>query len=143
MKLARLLPLSLAAMVLLPATVGHAADREFLDQRCDQALGLCWSTAYEGPNVALVMESDDHGGEYQVCVRSPRGNEACRRIKLRRRPPGPHGDAGFRNRVIFSRSFKFDGAGLYRVVWRGYPFEAAISPPLFFELGPNGKPLRR
>jgi hypothetical protein len=134
-------PAVLAALLAAPIALGHAAGRQFVDQRCEPVLGLCWSTAYEGSNVALAMKSDDHGGRYQVCVRSPRGKEACRPIRLHRRPPGPHGYGGFRNRVIFAKSFKFGGAGLYRVVWRGYPLEDPISPTLFFKLGSNGKPL--
>jgi hypothetical protein len=134
------------ASALLPTAAAQAAPppgREFIDQRCDGVFGFCWSTSYEGTDVDLVMESADRGGRYQVCVRSPRGREACRPIKLRRRPDGPHGYAGFRNRVVFARSFRFEGAGIYGVVWKGYPLEDAISPLLQFELGADGEPRGR
>jgi hypothetical protein len=130
----------LVALLLAPVAIARDSGRHFVDQRCTATLGFCWSTAYEGSNVALAMESSDHGGSYKVCVTSPRGEAACRPIKLHRRPPGPHGDAGYRSRVIFAKSFEFEGAGLYRVVWKGASIESPVSPKLYFRLGSDGKP---
>jgi hypothetical protein len=142
----RLWVLLVAAVMIGSVTAAADASgthREFIDQRCQPVFGFCWSTSYEDQKVDLVMESADHGGSYQVCVTAPRGGEACRSIHLHRRPDGPHGDAGFRSRVVFSKSFKSEGAGLYRVIWQGQRLNAAISPTLFFELTANGRPSRR
>lgn len=119
---------------------GTGSPGQIHDSVCNEVLAFCWSTVYEGAKVDLVMESDNHGGRYHVCVEAPDGTEACRQIQLHRRPDGPHGFAGFRNRVVFSKSFKFLGAGRYLVVWKGGATNSPISPDLTFDLGPNGKP---
>jgi hypothetical protein len=134
-----ILALGSALMPTTTTAAGTGSPREIHNSACNAALAFCWSTVYEGARVDLIMESDDRGGRYNVCVEAPDGTEACRPIQLHKRPNGPHGFAGFRNRVVFSNSFKFLGAGRYRVAWKGGAINAPISPVLTFDLGPTGK----
>jgi hypothetical protein len=102
--------------------------------------GFCWSTVGEGKSVFLIMESEDRGGTYQVCVTPPRGTAACRPVRLRHRSPGPHGYIGFAGRVDFEKSFEASGAGQYLVKWKSYPVALPLSPVLAFTLQANGDP---
>ena len=116
----------------LTATAAADGGRHIVEQRCLSTYGFCWSTVVEGGDVYLVMQSPEHGGEYQVCVQAPSGERACRPIRLRHRPPGPHGYIGFASRVSFERSFSFGEKGIYRVTWRSYPAGLRFSPALTF-----------
>jgi hypothetical protein len=132
-----------AGVALLAATAVSAAGagRYVFDQRCDEILHLCWSTAAEGGDVYLGIESAEHGGEYRVCVTPPRGSGACRAVRLHRRPPGAHGYVGYVGRVAFEEFAKPVGAGQYIVHWKsaqGFP----VGPALAFRLRANGEPDR-
>jgi hypothetical protein len=131
----------LVGVALLAAAAASAAGgkRHYFDQRCEPVRGICWSTAAEGGHVLLIMESANHGGEFQLCVTPPRGKGACRPVALRHHPPGPHGSVGFVGRVDFEKSFKPAGAGQYLVHWKsvqGFP----LGPTLTFRLRANGEP---
>jgi hypothetical protein len=122
-------------------TAAAGGSRYVIDQRCSELFGICWSTVGEGKHVYLIMESPEHGGEYEVCVKPPGGKDACRPVKLRHRPPGPPGEeVGFVGRVDFERSFRASGAGQYLVRWKSYPVGLPLSPVLGFTLRANGSP---
>jgi hypothetical protein len=132
---------TVAASVRATSAVAAGDGRYVFEQRCDETQGICWSTFAQGKETFLKMESDNHGGEYEVCVAPPRGMGACRPVRLRHRSPGPHGDIGFAARVGVEKSFGDLGeAGQYLVKWKSFPTGLPLSPVLTFDLRANGTP---
>jgi hypothetical protein len=121
--------------------VAAGDGRYVFEQRCDEMQGICWSTFAQGKETFLKMESDNHGGEYEVCVAPPRGMGACRPVRLRHRSPGPHGNIGFAARVGVEKSFgDLEEAGQYLVKWKSFSTGLPLSPVLTFDLRANGTP---
>lgn len=114
------------------ATVG--GQTHVIDERCSFVYGICWSIDAEGGDTYAVMQSEEHGGQFQVCVSPPRGKRVCRPIRLHHRPSGPHGYVGFANRVDLQKLFGLTIKGEYRVTWLSYPGGLPLAPSLYFVL---------